>query len=204
MTTTAVLAFWAVFAAAWGGLLHNREGRRRPLRPGRASILVWCAVALPSLLQLTVAPELLDLGQRERAAILDGQLWRLVTSLVLQDGGWLGGVSNLAVLAVTLVLVRGVLTGRGTLVTFVAGGMVANVLTVATIGQSGAGSSMATMFLAATALVIVRRGRPATLAVLVLGAAALVLVLQRDMHGLAAAGSLITGVLVSLRRPARG
>lgn len=193
MSTVATIAYWVVLAAAWGGLQHEREGGT-PLRPSVPSLLLWGTVALPSVVQLTVAPSLLDIGQRESGPILDGQLWRLVTSLVLQDGGWFGAISNLAILAVTLVLVAPVLTGWRLVAVFVGGGVVANLLTVATFGQSGAGCSMATIVLAVTALGLVSR-RPRVLTSLVVAASALVLLLQHDQHGLAAAAGLVMGAV---------
>jgi len=47
-------------------------------------------VAIPSLLQLAI-PALLPALQRDRDLILhDGQVWRLVTALIVQDGGLIG------------------------------------------------------------------------------------------------------------------
>lgn len=203
MSTAATIAYWVVLAAAWGGLQQEREGGS-PLRPSLPSVLLWGAVALSSLVQLSVAPALLDLGQRESGAILDGQVWRLVTSLVLQDGGWYGAVTNLAVLAVTLVLVRPVLTGWRVIAVFVGGGVLANLLTVATFGQSGAGSSMATIVLAVTALGLVHRRRVRVLISLVVAAGAVVLLLQRDQHGLAAAAGLCVSAVCALAARRRG
>lgn len=187
-----------VFGAAWGGLRPKHEGGS-PLRASAPAVLVWLAVAVSSVVQLAVAPTLLDLGQRESDAILDGQLWRLATSIVLQDGGWFGAVSNLTVLAVTLLLVRHVLVGRRLVAVFATGGIVANLLTVATFGQPGAGSSMATMVLAITALGLVQRGRLRVLALLLIAGAAVTLLVERDQHGLAAAAGLAGAVMARSR-----
>lgn len=203
MSIVATVAYWAVLAAAWGGLQHEREGGT-PLRPSVPAVLLWLAVAVPSAVQLAVAPTLLDLGQRESDAILDGQLWRLVTSLVLQDGRWYGTVSNLAILAITLVLVGPFLRGWRVVAVFISGGVVANLLTVATFGQSGAGCSMATIVLAVTALGLVGRQRVRLVASLVIAAAALTLLLQHDQHGLAAAAGLcVSAVCASAARRGR-
>ena len=63
----------------------------RPSRPVLTAVTVL-VVAVPSLVQLTVAPDLLAALERDRGAIADGQVWRLLTSLVVQDGGWAGTV----------------------------------------------------------------------------------------------------------------
>ncbi|MEV6931408.1 rhomboid family intramembrane serine protease [Dactylosporangium sp. NPDC051485] len=69
-------------------------------RPPVATMATFAVVAVFSLLQLTVAPGLFEALRRDRAAIADGQVWRLVTSVVVQDGGWPGTISNLVALAV--------------------------------------------------------------------------------------------------------
>ena len=62
--------------------------RRIPL-----TLAVFVVTAVPSLLQFAF-PAVLTSLQRT-PAIRDGQVWRLVTSLVVQDGGWFGAISNL-------------------------------------------------------------------------------------------------------------
>ncbi|MEV0713549.1 rhomboid family intramembrane serine protease [Asanoa sp. NPDC050611] len=62
--------------------------RRTPL-----TLAVFVVTAVPSLLQFAF-PAVLTSLQRT-AAIRDGEVWRLVTSLLVQDGGWFGAISNL-------------------------------------------------------------------------------------------------------------
>ena len=80
--------------------VHARQpgivDQRRPI----ATIVALVVVGLPTLAQLTVAPSLLGDLRRDWAAIGSGQLWRLVTSLVVQDGGLLGALFNLVSLLV--------------------------------------------------------------------------------------------------------
>lgn len=84
---------------AGAGLLRSRPPGR-VLRVPVATMVAFALTGVPSLLQLTVAPALFEALRRDRAAIGDGQLWRLVTSFAVQDSGWTGTVFNLAALAV--------------------------------------------------------------------------------------------------------
>lgn len=149
---------------------------------------VWSVVTLSSLLQLAV-PALLEVGERDPDAIAAGEWWRLVTSMVLQDGGVPGTVFNLLTLAVSLVLVGTVVRGPRVAGLFVLGGVVANLLTVVTFGQPGAGNSMATLFLLVVATFAarpwsVRRGAGWG-AIAALALVAGVLLIAGDQHGLA-------------------
>lgn len=166
---------------------------------------LWCAVAVPSLLQV-VAPGLLEAGERDPDAIAAGEWWRLLTSMFLQDGGLTGTVFNLVTLAVSLVLVGTVVRGPRVVVLFVAGGVVANLLTVLTFGQSGAGNSMATIFLLVVATFEARpwsvRRDAGLAAVAALGLVAAALLVAGDQHGLAVAAGIVWQALP--RRGSRG
>ena len=63
------------------------------LRKYPLTIAVFVVTAVPSLLQFAY-PSVLTSLQRT-PAIRDGEVWRLVTSLLVQDGGWFGTISNL-------------------------------------------------------------------------------------------------------------
>lgn len=190
------LSLWLAYAAAWAGLWDDE----RLQRPRWGTLALWCLVAVPSLLQLAV-PGLLEGGRRESAAIAAGQWWRLGTSMVLQDGGWYGTVFNLLTLGVTLVLVQPVVRAGVAAVLFVFGGVVANVLTVLTFGEAGAGNSLATSFLAVTAVALAPGRLPSRL--VALGVVAAVAALQLavgDIHGLALAAALVVAGAILLRR----
>ncbi|WP_338750672.1 hypothetical protein [Janibacter alittae] len=199
MSLLVQLSTWVVFAAVWAGL---REEERLQ-RPRWGILALWCVVAIPSLLQF-VLPGMLESGQRESAAILAGQWWRLVTSMVLQDGGWYGTAFNLATLAFTLILVQPVLRTRVVAALLVTGGVVGNVLTVLTFGDAGAGNSMATMFLAVTALALApERGPRRLVAFGVVVAVTVVKLALADIHGLALAAALVVAAALALVARAR-
>ncbi|CCH79535.1 putative membrane protein [Nostocoides japonicum T1-X7] len=154
MTT---LAYWAVFVVGWIGARDERDGHARPLWPLNPwALATWVVVAVPTILQVTVWPGLFDAGMRRAAAVEDGQVWRLVTSMTLQDGWRSGAVFNLAFLAVTVVVCGPVLAGWRFPAVFVVGGILANVATIVTHGPDGAGNSMATMVTVVVSALLVR------------------------------------------------
>ncbi len=66
-------------------------------------MLIWFAVAVPSLLQIWF-PGLETAWRRDPDAVrLHGQAWRLLTSVLVQDSGIGGTVFNLIILAATVV-----------------------------------------------------------------------------------------------------
>src|SRR5689334_11530872 len=70
--------------------------------PRRAPVLtgaVFLVTAAALVAQLAV-PGLLEHVRRDGAAIDAGQWWRLLTGMFFQDGGLVGGVFNLVVLAI--------------------------------------------------------------------------------------------------------
>lgn len=203
MSAVAVVAIWVAYLSGWTVL---RQALSRLPRPRWWAVLLWCVVAVPSLVQLLWAPELLDWGRRDASAIEAGQWWRLATSIVLQDGGWLGAVFNLSMLAVTLLLIGEVCRGLTSVLVFLVGGVLANVVTLLASGQSGAGNSMATMFLLAAVVVMVVWRRWPARATLVPGGllvlAAVALLGTGDEHGPAVALGCVVGVtLVRSGRP---
>ena len=64
-----------------------------------ATTVALLIVGLPTLAQFTVAPSLLQNLERNWILISHGQVWRLLTSLVVQDGGVAGAIFNLVALA---------------------------------------------------------------------------------------------------------
>ena len=125
-------------------------------RPPVAAIALWLIVAVPSLVQLPV-PALLRALKRDPGQIRQhGQLWRLISSAVVQDGGIAGTAFNLVILAVVAVVAIG--SGRGPGAGHLAVGAVVDLVTTFAWPSAGAGNSGATFTLAAsvTGLALVR------------------------------------------------
>lgn len=204
MSLTVTVAIWVAYLAGWSAL---RQSLTRVPRPRWWAVLLWCAVAVPSLVQLLWAPGLLAWGQRESTALAAGEWWRLLTAIGLQDGGWVGTAFNLTMLAVTLLLVGELWRLWVTVLVFVVGGVGANLLTALLLGTTGAGNSMATLCLAAAAAVTTAgrqrwsaaRGVP----LLLVGLAAGALILTTDQHGLALVLGLAAGLALGGFRCAR-
>ncbi|MEV4618070.1 rhomboid family intramembrane serine protease [Asanoa sp. NPDC049573] len=125
--------------------------RRYPLTSA-----VFVVTAVPSLLQFAF-PSVLTTLQRT-PAIRDGEVWRLVTSLVVQDGGWFGTISNLFFLVVVGSLAELVLRRWLWAVCYFGFGLVAEVIAV--VWQpTGGGNSIAICGLAG-ALTVALLTRP--------------------------------------------
>lgn len=189
-----VLALAAGAGIGFLGLHGLRGGRRRaPI----ATIVALLVVGVPSVLQLTVAPELLEVLKRDRTAIFGGEAWRLASSLVVQDGGVAGTIFNVAALAVVGVIAEWIWgAGRWALIALVSG--LGAQLWGLVVQPVGAGNSVAVFGLGASvavAALVAGRGPARILAgVSLLGAAFLLVV--GDLHGGAAAiGAALGGIL---------
>ncbi|MEV0567648.1 rhomboid family intramembrane serine protease [Dactylosporangium sp. NPDC050588] len=196
----AVLYVALLVTAGWAG-----AGLPHPAGPAKVPMATPAAaavVAVVSGLQLTVAPGLFEALRRDRAAITDGQVWRLVSSFVVQDSGWTGTVFNLVALAVL-----GTLAERrwGTARWLVLAGTVQVLggLWGLVVLPVGAGSSLVDFGLAASlaaaALVL-----GTSLQVRVLGTvslvAALVLLVLGDVHGGAATLGAAAGAALAVQQ----
>lgn len=113
--------------------------------------------AVPSLLQFAL-PWLEPALRRDPAAIRAGEWWRLITALVVQDGGPYGTLTNLAFLAV-LGYVAERAIGPGRWLVLYASGAVAGELSGLLYGQAGAGNSIALCGLAGGLAVLTWRGQ---------------------------------------------
>lgn len=149
------VALAVMFLAGWFALRRPWADRRLPV-PTWPGVLVWLVVAACSGAQL-VWPVLGEWGRRDITAIEQGQWWRLLTSMVLQDGGVLGTVLNLVTLAISLWLLTPLGRWWQVPVGFLATGVVGNLLTWWVLGVDGAGSSLATIAVMISGVVLATR-----------------------------------------------
>lgn len=216
-----VLYITLLVTAGWAGagLLQDRAtaragtgatdgagagARRVPV----VTAVVFVLVVVPSLLQLTVAPGLYETLRRDRTAIAGGEVWRLVTSLVVQDGGWPGALFNLAALAVVGTLAERLWGPARWLVVAVTAQLLGGLWGL--YAQPVGGGNSVVNFglaasLAAAALLLDAGPRarvPAAVSLLAAVAllAAVVLLAVRDIHGGAALAGAAAGAALALAR----
>lgn len=78
-----------------GVMARRASGQRGFARIPVLTLACSTVVAAFSFAQLIVAPDLLPLLMRESSRVASGEVWRLATSLLVQDGGWAGVMFNL-------------------------------------------------------------------------------------------------------------
>lgn len=183
---------WVVVGLAGAASQSLVVRTRRP-----AVALALClVVAVPSVLGLLV-PAVFAATLRDPAAVLDGQWWRLATAIVVQDGGWPGFVSNLALLAVVGIIAGRVRRPGWIWTVFLTCGVVFNAVALA--WGPGAGNSAATLALAAAvAASALRQRRDVRTAAIAAATAvvAVVLLLLGDGHGVAVLLGLLAGAVL--------
>ena len=174
-----------------------RTTNRRPA----ATIGALLVVGLPGAAQFTVAPWLLERLQRDWTLVTAGQIWRLVTSLVVQDGGLPGTAFNLLSLAVIGAAAESLWSWRRWVVLALCSGVDAQ-LWGALVQPVGAGNSVAVFGLAASlAFLGVRRGdRSQQLLGVASMLASAALLSLGDIHGGASAIGVATAAVLSRSR----
>lgn len=163
--------------------------------------IIWVCVAIPSLAQIAF-PQIYDALHRDAEAILTRhQWWRLITSIMVQDGGLIGTASNLVILGLALILSMHLWGSRATIVTFVVAGVGLNVLAVRFGASDGGGNSGATFPLLASlppyalaALPVGERTR-AAIGCVVMAASSIVLLATGDGHSIAVGLGLVLGLV---------
>lgn len=179
-------------SAAWqfGG---GRAGTRK-FRPW-ATAMGFVLVAVPSIIQLTAAPQLLGLLQRDGYTGWLAAPYRLVSSLVVQDGGWAGAIWNLAALLWIGLMAESVWGALRWTIIAVGTGIGAQIWGWV-VQPLGAGNSVIVFGLAASLLVRGLRGRArvARIAGCLGLVAACGLFIGGDIHG----GAGLIGALLTL------
>lgn len=188
------LSLTAAFASG-SACLRNGSASPTATKPVRVTYWVAVTVLCGSLLQ-AFDPSLLPALERNRASIVSGEWWRMLSALFVQDGGITGTVFNLVALLALGRIAERLLGARRWLVVFFLGAILSE--GVALWWQPvGAGNSVANFSLAGASCVLcARSGGPSARFIplwVALGGFAALLML-RDIHGAAA----VFGGLVAL------
>ncbi|WP_248960680.1 rhomboid family intramembrane serine protease [Sphaerisporangium perillae] len=161
------------------------------------TLAAFVITAVPSLLQLA-HPALEKAFRRDLSAIAAGEWWRLLTSLVFQDGGVFGTVYNLATLAVLGFLAERLL-GRARWLLLYAAGAAGGQAAGCLFGHAGAGNSIAVCGLAGGLMIAALSGEPTARGTTASGKGLLAAVPDGGLAGAAGAyyalASVGTGVL---------
>lgn len=184
-------------AAAAAGLAALRATRTRVLEATPVLTLACTLViAAFSLVQLVAVPDLLPLLMRDGARVFPAEPWRLITSVLVQDGGWAGAVFNLAgFLVIGAVAER--LLGRVQWAVVTGVGLAVTQAVALSWQPIGAGNSILTFGLAGAVCARCLMQRPAaqsTLSAAVATACFVVLLFMRDIHGVAGGTGMAMGL----------
>jgi membrane associated rhomboid family serine protease len=173
------------YVGAYAGARLALARGAREVRLGRVTAGLVALVAIPSVVGL-LEPAVLHALARNADQIADGELWRLLTSLVQQDGGLPGTIANLFALVIVGSVAEQLVGGLRTAVTFIGVGVLAQLPALAW-QPVGAGNSVANFGLAgaiaAVVLVDVRQPRFATVAAVLTLLAGAGLTMLTDVHG---------------------
>ncbi|HMH59398.1 MAG TPA: rhomboid family intramembrane serine protease [Galbitalea sp.] len=156
--------------------------RRFPI----VAVVSTLVIGIPSLLQFAV-PSIGAALSRQPSLELQGQWWRILTAVMAQDGGLVGAIFNLVVVAVVVTLGERAWGRWRTVVLFLGPSVVLNLLAIAW-NAPGGGSSFASdaLLLSMCALGVLTLRRPLILICAGIAAAAgIVLVGANDAHGVA-------------------
>jgi rhomboid protease GluP len=196
---------FGIYGAFMAGSIHLRTSAARSDSPPRAifnrfplaTLLLLFVVGIPSTYQF-FNPALLTLLQRDFARFMQGEWWRLGTSLVVQDGGIAGTSFNLVSLLLVGVLAEQFWGSLAVLLIFFTGGIVGQFAGFAW-QPVGAGNSVANFALAGSILAACLLRKPDRL-VLVIALATMsvyvVLIGLHDIHGIAAAAGVCLALIL--------
>jgi membrane associated rhomboid family serine protease len=190
-----LLLWLVILAAAMGGgpmLLARGQRLRLPI----ATIAV-AAITLAVSVWGNLDPGVLDALRRYRDRLTDGEWWRLVTPLVVQDGGWVGTILNVATLLVLGTFVESIFGWRTLLGVYLAAGLLSEAFAYTLLQDQGfAGNSVAVMGLAGLLAVasLASRTSPARVVGSIGLLAGLALIVTGNLLGVGFAVGALAGV----------
>jgi rhomboid protease GluP len=166
----------------------------------RKPILTWCGcgLLLATLISQLAFPQLLALFQRDATRIFAGEWWRVLSALFFQDGGLIGGLTNILTLFWIGSAVEQVRSRWNWLAVGLAGALIAECAALRW-QPVGAGNSVFTCSLAGSLITSGRFSRLPNPSKILRVAAILVaffLVAAHDLHGVAAMAGIVLGWLI--------
>jgi len=196
----ASLVYVVVYVASLRAVYRQLGTSPLRQRPHLVAVLLWLVVAVPSLLQLAW-PRIYGVLSRQPTLVEHGEWWRLLTSVLVQDGGVVGTVYNLVTLALTVSAATALWRPVRAAAVFIAGALVYNLPATYLWRQAGGGNSGATFFLVTSMLGVLlvqdRTRRARTAALVVAASGVVLLVVLRDAHGEAVLTGLTLGTAVA-------
>lgn len=178
----------------------------RPIRVPWLTIVLVLVIGIPSVAQYLGLPAIGDALRREPALTLHhGEWWRVLTSLLAQDGGLVAATFGLVVVAIAITFSTWIQGPWLTLAIFLFCSIVLNLLAIGW-GAVGGGTSFAsdgTMLSVLALGLVTTRNRAVMAAAIVAIAGGVVLVVLGDAHGIAillgAAIGAVHGILLRRR-----
>jgi hypothetical protein len=169
----------------------------------RKPVLTWCGcgLLLSTLIAQLVFPQVLALFQRDATRIFAGEWWRMVSALLFQDGGFVGGLTNIVTLFWIGNAVEQVRSRWNWLAIGFVGALIAECAALRW-QPVGAGNSVFTCSLAGSLITSGSFSRSPNPSKILRVAALLVacfLVAAHDLHGVAAMAGIVLGRLIDNR-----
>jgi hypothetical protein len=176
----------------------------QPIRVPILAIVLVVVIGVPSIAQYAGFPAIGDALRRQPDLTLHhGEWWRVLTSLLAQDGGLVAAVFGLVVIAVAITFSTWIQGAWLTLAIFLFCSIVLNLLAIGW-GAVGGGSSFAsdgTMLSVLALGLVLARNRIVMVAAIIAIVGGIVLVVLGDAHGVAILlGAAIGAVHGVLRR----
>ena len=189
-----------VLTTVVGTMVHLRRTGGRFRLP--TATIVVAAVTLVTSVVANLDPPVLDLFGRDRSLLLQGEWWRLITPLFVQDGGWPGTLFNISSLLV-VGLCAETLHRRSTfLVVYFLAGLTSEIVAYTLLPHQGfAGNSVAIMGAAGLCLVtLCVIGGIATRILGIVGVlSGVARLVTGNLHGIGFAVGAVAGVLAAAR-----
>jgi membrane associated rhomboid family serine protease len=193
-----ILLWLVILAAAMGGA-PALQARGRTLRIPVATVTI-AAITLAMSVWANLDADVLSALRRDRDRLIDGEWWRIVTPLAVQDGGWVGTIFNIVTLLVLGTIVESLFGWRALIGVYLAAGLFSEAIAYTLLRDQGfAGNSVAVMGLAGLLAVTYLRTarREMRIAGAIGGLAGAILIVTANLHGAGFAVGAIAGVILT-------